>query len=36
MIKQIHHYNIMPLDLLKCMFLEKKKIVFDETKTISQ
>ena len=35
-IKQIHHCNIIPSDLLKWVFLEQMKTVFDETKTISQ
>ena len=34
--KQIRHYNIIPSDLPKLVFLEQTKIVFDETKTISQ
>ena len=35
-IKQIHHYNIIPLDLPKWVFLEQMETIFDETKTISQ
>ena len=35
-IKQIHHCNIIPSDLLKWVFLEQTETVFDETKTISQ
>ena len=34
-IKQICHCNIIPSDLLKLVFLEQTKTVFDETKTIS-
>ena len=35
-IKQIRHYNIIPSDLLKWVFLEQTETVFDETKNISQ
>ena len=35
-IKQICHCNIIPLDLPKWVFLNQTKMVFDETKTISQ
>ena len=35
-IKQIRHYNIIPSDLPKWVFLEQTKTIFDETKTISQ
>ena len=35
-IKQIRHYNIIPLDLPKWVFLEKTKMVFGETKTVSK
>ena len=31
-IKQIHHCNIIPLDLPKWVFLEQTETVFDETK----
>ena len=34
--KQIHHCNIIPLDLPKWVFLEQTETVFDETKIISQ
>ena len=33
-IKQIHHYNIIPSDLPKLVFLEQTETIFDETKTI--
>ena len=35
-IKQIHHYNIIPLDLPKWVFLEQTETIFDETKTMFQ
>ena len=35
-IKQIRHYNIIPSDLPKWVFLEQTKMVFGERKTISQ
>ena len=35
-IKQIRHYNIIPSDLPKLVFLDQTETVFDETKTISQ
>ena len=35
-IKQICHCNIIPLDLMKWVFLDQMKMVFGETKTISQ
>ena len=31
-IKQIHHCNIIPLDLSKWVFLDQPKMVFDEKK----
>ena len=34
--KQIRHCNIIPLDLLKWVFLEQTEMVFGETKTISK
>ena len=34
--KQIRHCNIIPLDLLKWVFLEQMETIFDEMKTISQ
>ena len=34
-IKQIHHCNIILLDLSKWLFLDQTKMVFDEMKTIS-
>ena len=35
-IKQIRHYNIIPSDLPKWVFLEQTETVFGETKTIFQ
>ena len=34
--KTIRHYNIIPSDLPKWVFMEQTEIVFGETKTISQ
>ena len=34
--KQIRHYNIIPSDLPKWVFLEQTETVFGETKTISK
>ena len=34
--KQIHHYNIIPSDLPKWVFLEQTEMVFGEMKNISQ
>ena len=34
--KQIRHYNIIPSDLPKWVFLEQTETIFDEMKTISQ
>ena len=34
--KQIRHYNIIPSDLSKWVFLEQTEMVFGETKTIFQ
>ena len=34
--KQIHHCNIIPLDLPKWVFLDQTETVFDEKKTIWQ
>ena len=34
--KQIHHCNIIPLDLPKWVFLEQTETIFDEKKNISQ
>ena len=35
-IKQIHHCNIIPSDLMKWVFLGQTEMIFDEMKTISQ
>ena len=35
-IKQIRHYNIIPSDLPKSVFLEQTKTIFDEMKNTSQ
>ena len=35
-IKQIHHCNIIPLDLVKWAFQNQTETIFDETKTIYQ
>ena len=35
-IKQICHYNIIPSDLMKWVFLDQLETIFYETKTISQ
>ena len=35
-IKQIHHCNIIPSDLLKWVFLEQTEMVFSETKNYFQ
>ena len=35
-IKQIRHCNSIPSDLLKLVFLEQMKTIFDETKIISK
>ena len=35
-IKQIRHYNIIPSNLPKWVFLEQTEIVFNERKNISQ
>ena len=32
--KQIRHYNIIPSNLLKWVFLEQTKMVFGETKNV--
>ena len=34
--KKIRHFNIIPSDLPKWVFLDQTETVFDETKTISQ
>ena len=35
-LKNIHHYNIIPSDLPKWVFLEQTETIFSETKIISQ
>ena len=35
-LKKIHHRNIIPSNLLKWVFLDQTKMVFNETKTIFQ